>query len=63
MVMGSLRTKVEEFWGRSTAKKFLHKKGIVSSAHFDSVWWLGYKRAISKYPKTFHTFITQQVSG
>ncbi len=60
---GSLRSKLEEFWGRSTAKKFFHKKGIVSSAHFDSVWWLGYKQVISKYPKTFCTFITKQVSG
>ena len=60
---GSLRTKLEEFWGQSTTKQFLHKKGIVSSAHFDSVWWLGYKRAISEYLKTFCTFITKQVSG
>jgi hypothetical protein len=40
-----LRSKLEEFWGQFTAKKFFHKKGIVSSAHFDSVWWLGYKQA------------------
>jgi hypothetical protein len=57
-MMGSLRSKLEEFWGRSTAKKFIHKKGIGSSAHFDSVWWLGYKRAIFEYPKTFCIFIT-----
>jgi hypothetical protein len=50
-VMGSMRSKLEEFWGRSTAKKFFHEKGIISSTHFDSVWWLGYKRAISKYQK------------
>jgi hypothetical protein len=25
-VMGSLRSNLEEFWGRSTAKKFFHKK-------------------------------------
>ncbi len=62
-MMGSLRSKLEEFWGRSTAKKFIHKKGIGSSAHFDSVWWLGYKRAIFEYPKTFCIFITNQVSG
>jgi hypothetical protein len=62
-VTGSLRSKLEEFWGWSTAKKFSHKKGVVSSAHFDSVWWLGNKRAISKYPKTFRTFITKKVSG
>jgi hypothetical protein len=42
-VTGSLRTKLEIFWGRSTAKRFFHGKGIISSAHFDSVWWLGYK--------------------
>ncbi len=60
---GSLRSELEEFRGRYTAKKFFHKKGIISSAHFDSVWWLGYKWAISKYPKTFRTFITKQVSG
>ncbi len=62
-VKGFLWSKLEEFWGRSTAKKVFHKKGIVSSAHFDSVWWLWYKRAISNYPKTFCTFITKQVSG
>ncbi len=32
-------------------------------AHFNSVWWLGYERAIFGYPKTFRTFITKQVSG
>jgi hypothetical protein len=62
-VTGSLRSKLVEFWGWSTTKKFFHKKRIVSSAHFDSVWWLEYKQAISKYQKTFHTFITKQVSG
>jgi hypothetical protein len=61
-VTGSLRTKLEEFWGQSTTKQFLHKKGIVSSAHFDSVWWLGYEQAISKHPKPFCIFITKQVS-
>ncbi len=61
--MGSLKTELEEFWGRSTAKKVFSQKGIVSSAHINSVWWLGCKRAISKYPKTFFTFITKQVSG
>jgi hypothetical protein len=61
-VTGSLRSKLEEFWGQSIAKKFFHKKEIVPSAHFDSVWWLGYKWAISKYPKTFRTFITKQVT-
>jgi hypothetical protein len=58
-LMGSLKTELEEFWGRSTAKKFFNGKEIVSSAHFDSVWWLVYKQAISKYPKTFRTFITK----
>jgi hypothetical protein len=36
---------------------------MVSSAHFDSIWWLGYERAISKYRKTFRTLITKQFSG
>ncbi len=36
-----------KFWGRSTAKNIFHEKGIVSSAPFDSVWWLGYKQDIS----------------
>ncbi len=61
--MGSVRFKLEEFQGRTTAKKFFHKKGIVRSAHFDSVSWLGYKQAITKYPKRFRTLITKQVSG
>jgi hypothetical protein len=52
-VTGSLRSELEGFWGRSTAKRFFHEKGTVSSAHFDSVWWLGYTRAISKYWKWY----------
>jgi hypothetical protein len=62
-VIGSLREELEEFWGRSTAKRFFHKKGIVSLFHFDSIWWLGYDRAMSGYPKLFRTFTTKQVSG
>ncbi len=62
-VTGSLRSELEEFWGRFTTKKFFHKKGIISSAHFDSVYWLGYKWTISKHLKTFLTFITKKVSG
>ncbi len=53
----------EEKWGRSAAKKIFHEKQIVISMHFDSIWWSGYDRAISKYPKTFCSFITKQVSG
>jgi hypothetical protein len=37
-VTGSLRNELEDFWGRSTAKKNFHKKGIVPTAHFNSVW-------------------------
>jgi hypothetical protein len=61
--LGSLRAELEEFWGQSTAKRFYHKKGIVSSSHFDSIWWSGYSRAMSEYLKPFRTFITKQVSG
>ncbi len=59
----SLRVGLDEFWGQSTAKRFFHKKGIVSSSHFDSIWWCGYGRAMSVYPKIFRTFIRKQVSG
>ncbi len=61
--IGPLRSELDDFWGRSTAKRFFHAKGIVSSSHFDSIWWSGYGRAISAYPKPFRTFITKQVSG
>ncbi len=56
-VTGSLRNELEDFWGRSTAKKFFHKKRIVSLANFNSVWWLGYEWAIFGNPKTFCIFI------
>jgi hypothetical protein len=62
-ITGSPRAKLEEFWGQSTAKKFFNEKRIVPAAHLDSVWWLGYEKAIAGYPKTFHTFVTKQVSG
>ena len=61
--IGSLGAELEEFWGQSTAKRFFHEKGIISSSYFDSIWWSGYGRAISEYPKPFRTFITKQVSG
>ncbi len=59
----SLCLELEEYWGRSAAKKIFHEKQIVLSMHFDSIWWSGYNWAISKYPKTFCSFITKQVSG
>jgi hypothetical protein len=62
-VTGPLDLEVEEFWGRTTAKRFFNEKGIVLSAYFDTVWWMGYDRAILGYPKPFRTFITKQVSG
>jgi len=40
-VTGSLRNQLEDFWGHSTDKKFYQIEGIVSSPHFDSIWWLG----------------------
>jgi hypothetical protein len=52
-VTGSLRNELEDFWGHSTTKKNFHEKGIVPSAHFNFVWWLGYEWVISGYPKTF----------
>jgi len=60
---GSLRLELEEYWGRSVAKKIFHEKQIVSSMHFDSIWWSGNNRAISEYLKMFCSFITKQVSG
>jgi hypothetical protein len=62
-VTGPFRLELEEFWGRTTTKRFFNEKGIVLSAYFDKVWWTGYDRAISGYPKPFRTFITKQVSG
>ncbi len=32
-------------------------------SHFASIWWSGYDRAMSGYPKPFRTCITKQVSG
>jgi hypothetical protein len=61
--MGSLWAELEKFLGQSAAKKFFREKGIVSSSQFDSIWWSGYGRAMSTYPKPFHMFITKQVSG
>jgi hypothetical protein len=62
-ITGSPRAELEEFWGRSMVKKFFQKKKIVLAVHFDSIWWLGYEKALAGYPKTFRTFVTKQVSG
>ena len=62
-VIGSLQAELEKFCGRSTAKRFFHEKGIVSSSLFDSLWWLGYGRAMFEFSKPFRTFVTKQVSG
>jgi hypothetical protein len=61
-ITGSPRAEFEEYWG-SMAKKFFHEKKIVLVAHFESIWWFGYKKAMAGYPKTFHTFVRKQVSG
>ncbi len=50
-ITGSPRAELEEFWGRSTAKMFFNEKKIVPAVHFDSVWWLGYEKAMAGYPK------------
>jgi hypothetical protein len=50
-IAGSPRAELEEFWGRSTAKRFFNEKNIVPAVHFDSVWWLGYEKAMAGYPK------------
>ena len=62
-ITGSPRAELEEFWGRATAKKFFNEKKIVLVEYFDSIWWLGYEKAMAGYPKTFRTFVTKQVSG
>ncbi len=62
-ITGSPRVELEEYWGQSMAKNFFHEKKIVLAAHFESIWWLGYKKAMAGYPKTFRTFVTKQVSG
>jgi predicted RNA-binding Zn-ribbon protein involved in translation (DUF1610 family) len=62
-ITGSPRAELEEFWGRATAKKFFNEKKIVLAEYFDSIWWLGYEKAMAGYPKTFRTFVTKQVSG
>jgi hypothetical protein len=58
-ITGSPRAELEKFWGHSMVKKFFHKKKIVLVVYFDSIWWLGYKKAMAGYPKTFCTFVTK----
>jgi hypothetical protein len=62
-ITGPPQSELEEFWGRDEAKRFLNEKKIVPAAHFNTIWWLGYERAMERYPKTFRTFVTKQVSG
>jgi hypothetical protein len=49
-VTGPLSLELEEFWGRSTARRLFNKKGIILSAHFDMIWWTGYDQAFLGYP-------------
>jgi hypothetical protein len=62
-IMGSPRAELEDYWGKREANRFFNEKNIVPAAHFDLIWWIGYERAMAKYPKTFCTFLTKQVSG
>ncbi len=62
-ITGLPRAGLNEFWGRSMAKKFFNDKKIVLAAHIDSIWWDGYNKAMAGYPKTFRTIVTKQVSG
>jgi hypothetical protein len=43
-ITGSPRAELEEFWGRSKAKKFFHKKKMVLAVHSDSIGGLDTKR-------------------
>ncbi len=62
-ITGPPRAELEDYWGKQEAKRFFNEKNVVTAAHFDSIWWLGYEKAMAKYPKTYHTFVTKQVSG
>jgi hypothetical protein len=62
-VKGPLHLELEEFCGRTTAKRLFNEKEIILSAYFDTVWLMGYDPAILGYPKPFRTLITKQVSG
>jgi hypothetical protein len=62
-IMGPPHAELENYWGKQEAKRFFNEKNIVPATHFDSIWWLGYERAMAKYPKTYRTFVTKQVAG
>ena len=57
-VSGSVRTALEQDWGKNTAKELYNAKRRIIRYNFHMVWWDGVERALTGFPKTFRNFIT-----
>jgi hypothetical protein len=52
-VTGQVKSSLEEYLGRATAKIFLDQKGIIPLDEFDTVWWTGVRKVMASYPEMF----------
>ncbi len=61
-IMSSIKAALYTNWGHRQAKVHFNKKRIVSSQHFDLIFWDGLRWAMQASPKTFQRWITKHVS-
>jgi hypothetical protein len=59
-ISGSPIEAIYDWHGYRTAKKLFDWRGIVSVIHFDLIFWDGMKKAISKFPDKFRSWIAKQ---
>lgn len=53
---------IYDWHGYNVAKYAFNSKGIVSFPLFDQIYWEGMKKAVSKFPPTFNSWIAKHVS-
>jgi len=61
-ISGSPIAAIYDWHGYITAKQLFDSKGIVSTGHFDLIYWEGMEKAVSKFPDTFKFWISKHVS-
>ena len=61
-ISGSPIEAIYDWHGYNTAKRLFEIRGIVSTQHFDLIFWRGMEKAVKKFPPMFTTWIAKHVS-
>ena len=53
---------IYDWHGYNSAKRLFDIRGIVSTQHFDLIFWKGMEKAVKKFPPMFTSWIAKHVS-